>query len=160
VLRIGQVAPGCGTRSSARRAVIHADKEFWQPGWTDPDDEKYRDKIDQLTAQKAWVFDGIPGRVPDIVLPRADIVVWIEQPVWLCAVRSYARMLRYLGRTRPDMAQGCPERFNLALWRYATQFDVVTRPRINGWLQAYAPTTQAIRLEGDRAISNFIKREG
>jgi adenylate kinase family enzyme len=61
--------------------VIHADKIFWQPGWVDPDNDEYRAQIDGLTSGDAWIFDGIPGRVFDIVLPRADVIIgWSSRP--------------------------------------------------------------------------------
>jgi adenylate kinase family enzyme len=140
--------------------TIRADQIFWRPGWTDPDNDAYRTEIDRLTAGDGWIFDGIPGRVADIVLPRADTVIWIEQPALLCVLRAYGRTLRFLGRTRPDMAAGCPERLSTRLWRYATQFNSAMRPRIGAWLEAYAPTTPMIRLNGDRAVALFLARQG
>lgn len=139
-----------------RRHVIHADKVFWRPGWTDPDTDQYRRDISDLTAARAWIFDGNLGRTADIVLPRADLIVWIEQPAWLCALRAYGRMLRYLGRTRPDMGDGCPERPSLELWRYAQSFDAVTRPRLDAALAQYAPDRQVVRLAGDSAVARFL----
>jgi adenylate kinase family enzyme len=149
-----RLAAALGHRRSL--PVIHADREFWQPGWTDPDNDAYRAKIDRLTTSDAWIFDGAPGRVPDIVLPRADAVVWIEQPAWLCAARAYVRMFAYLGRTRPDMAEGCPERLNLRLWSYARTFDTVMRPRLEGWLAQYAPNVPVTRLRGDGEVAAFL----
>jgi adenylate kinase family enzyme len=137
--------------------VIHADREFWQPGWTDPVNEDYRARIERLTASDGWIFDGTPGRVADIVLPRAEAVLWLEQPVILCLLRAYGRMFRHLGRTRPDMAEGCPEKLNLNLWRYATGFDEGLRPRIEGWLQTYAPGAPVIRLRGDHGVAAFLR---
>jgi adenylate kinase family enzyme len=136
--------------------VIHADREFWQPGWTDPENDVYRSKIERLTAFDTWVFDGIPGRVPDIVLPRADTIVWIEQPAWLCAARSYLRMLMHIGRTRPDLAEGCPERFSFQLWRYAKTFNSAARPRIESWIAQYAANAAVLCLKGDKAIADFV----
>ncbi len=139
--------------------VIHADKVFWKPGWTDPDNEAYRYEIERLTLDDGWIFDGIPGRVADIVLPRADTVIWLDQPTMLCAIRAYGRMFRYFGRTRPDMAEGCPERFSLRPWQYASSFNTVMRPRIEGWLYAYAPKTPVIRLKGDRQVAMFLSQK-
>ncbi|MFN9711652.1 MAG: hypothetical protein ACK547_01545, partial [Alphaproteobacteria bacterium] len=68
-------------------------------------------------------------------------------------------MVRPLGRTRPDMAEGCPERLNLRLWQYVSSFDKVLRPRIAGWLEAYAPETPVIMLRGDRAVEAFLRRD-
>ncbi|WP_309090082.1 hypothetical protein [Phenylobacterium sp.] len=140
-----------------RLRVIHADREFWQPGWRDPDNDAYRARIAQMTAAGGWIFDGVPGRVPDIVLPRAEAVIWLEQPAWLCAARAYLRTLTYLGRTRPDMAEGCPERLSLRLLDYARTFDAVLRPRLEDWLSRYAAGAQLLRLHGDRQVAAFLR---
>ena len=139
--------------------VIHADRVFWKPGWTDPDNQAYRQEIDRLTVGEGWVFDGVPGRVPDIVLPRADTVIWLEQPAMVCVARTYVRTLRHLGRTRPDMGDSCPERFSLRPWRYAACFNSVMRPRIDGWLQTHAPETPVVRLKGDRGVATFLSQQ-
>lgn len=136
--------------------ILHADRLFWQPGWIDPDTDAYREEIDGLTSSGEWIFDGNPGRVFDIVLPRADTVIWLEQPPWKSLIRAYGRMFRYLGRVRPDMAEGCREKLNLRLWRYAAQYRIVQRPRIEKWLVDYANSARLLRLEGDTGVADFL----
>ncbi|HEX7820034.1 MAG TPA: topology modulation protein [Sphingobium sp.] len=139
--------------------VLHADKLFWRPGWVDPEDEDYRSRIHALTEQDSWIFDGIPGRVFDIILPRADTVIWLQQPPFKSMVRGYWRMLRYWGRTRPGMADGCPERLNLQLWRYAARFESIQRPRIEEWIKTYAPSATVLTLQGDEGVVRFLDRD-
>jgi adenylate kinase family enzyme len=137
-------------------SVIHADKIFWKPGWVDPDNDEYRAEIDGLTSGDAWIFDGIPGRVFDIILPRADVIIWLEQPPLKCMLRGYLRMIRYFGRIRPDMAEGCREKFTLRLWEYSARFETVQRPRIEEWIRTYAPFARVLRLRGDAGVARFL----
>jgi adenylate kinase family enzyme len=156
----GKSRLACRLGDKLGRPVIHADKVFWRPGWTDPDTDQYRRDIRDLTAGPAWIFDGNLGRTADIVLPRTDLIVWIEQPMWLCGLRAYGRTLHYLGRTRPDVGDGCPERPSLELWRYVRSFDAVTRPRLDAAIAQYASHAPVNRLVGDRAVRRFIKAAG
>ncbi len=136
--------------------VIHGDRVFWRPGWTDPDNDEFRAEVSRLTNAEAWIYDGNLGRVADIVLPRVQAVIWIEQPVYLSALRVYGRALRHLGRTRPDMGENCPERLSLSLWFYVSGFNTSMRPRIESWIQEFAPQIPVIVLKGDRQVAAFL----
>ena len=96
--------------------VIHGDKIFWRPGWSDPDNDEFRSDVRAHVAKEAWIYDGNLGRVADVVLPKADTIIWLEQPTIVCLFRAYSRTLQSLGRTRPDVADGCPEELSFALW--------------------------------------------
>ncbi len=139
-----------------RLPVIHGDKIFWRPGWTDPDTDVFRADVSRFTNAEAWIYDGNLGRVADIVLPRAQVVIWIEQPLYLAALRAYGRTLKYLGRTRPDMGDGCPERLSLSLWGYVRGFNNSMRPRIESWIQEFAPQVPVLVLRGDQQIAAFL----
>ena len=138
--------------------VIHADKVFWRPGWTDPDNESFRADVSRLTDRGSWIYDGNLGRVADIVLPRAQAVIWIEQPPYLAALRAYGRTLKHLGRTRPDMGEDCPERLSLSLWRYVKGFNSAMRPKIQSWIQDYAPRIPVVTLSGDKHVARFLEK--
>ena len=138
--------------------VIHSDKIFWRPGWTDPDNESFRADVSRLTDGEAWIYDGNLGRVADIVLPRAQAVVWIEQPLYLAALRAYGRTIKHLGRTRPDMAEDCPERLSLSLWSYVKGFNTSMRPKIQSWIQEYATRIPVIILNGDKQVATFTAK--
>ncbi len=136
--------------------VIHGDKVFWRPGWTDPDNNVFRDDIARLTAADAWIYDGNLGRVADIVLPRAQAVIWIEQPLYLAALRAYGRTFKHLGRTRPDVGEGCPEQISLSLWGYVSGFNKRLKPRIENWIREFAPQIPVVFLRGDRQVASFL----
>ena len=83
--------------------VTHLDALFWQPGWAEPDNERFRASVAAAVAGDAWITEGnYVTRTFDLRLPRADTVIFIHQPRWLCAYRILARWLTSFGRTRPD----------------------------------------------------------
>ena len=109
----------------------------------------FRKLMTELHAGEAWISDGnFAAATFDIRLPRADRVVWLEPPRWLCAWRSVTRVFR----------PGEPHRFG-RLWRVLTfihNFDRVNRPRIEALRIQYAPATPVVRLRTPREIASFI----
>jgi adenylate kinase family enzyme len=51
-------------------------------------------------------------------LAACDTVIFLDLPPLLCVWRVLKRLAQYRSRTRPDMAAGCYEHFNLKflLW--------------------------------------------
>lgn len=126
VLVIGP--PGSGNSTFARRLsgltglpCVHLNKEYWQPGWVEPDRAWWRDRVVHLVSQDTWIIEGNFDGTLDLRLPRADTLFWFRS----CRVRSMWRVAWRVagsyGQVRPDMAPGCPERvdfgFILYIWR-------------------------------------------
>ena len=62
------------------------DALFWQPDWTEPDREEFRERVAEIVATESWVVDGsYQSWIDQLVLGRADVVVWLDLPtrVWL-----------------------------------------------------------------------------
>ena len=87
--------------------VIHLDMHFWKPGWVEPSDTEWRDVQSTLLASEEWIADGNYHETLDLRLERADTVVYLDTPWWLCAARAFVRGLR-----RPEGTQlpdGCED---------------------------------------------------
>lgn len=137
--------------------VVHIDQLYWLPGWVERDTGEVRALVAEAAAGEAWVMEGNNSRTFDLRLPRTDTLIWIQQPRWLCLFRAIRRAALGFGRSRPDMAEGCAERFDLAFWSYIWNFDRVTAPRMATMIAAIAPHLQIIRLNGDREIAAFLE---
>ena len=138
--------------------VIHMDVIFWKPGWVEMDDDEFRVEVARAIEGPAWICDGNSPGTADIRFPRADTIVWIDQPRWLCLLRAMSRVVTYRGRhTRPDMAAGCDEKFDLQFYRYIWTFDVKTKPRLETALEAYGRHARLVRLRTDREIAAFLE---
>jgi adenylate kinase family enzyme len=84
---VGQSGSGKTTlakRLSSQFGLVHIelDSIHWQANWTALDKNNFRQHILEATAQKAWVIDGNYSVVQDIVLARADTLVWLDYPLW------------------------------------------------------------------------------
>jgi len=102
--------------------VHHLDRLHWRAGWVESTRDELRAALAPILAGERWLIDGNYGGTMDERLARADTVVYLDYPTWLCLWRALARVWRYRGRSRPDMAPGCPERFDLAFVFYILTF--------------------------------------
>jgi len=66
----------------------------------------------------AWVFEGGMSSTYETRAGRADTLIWLDLPVALRLWRVTARLFRYYGQTRPDMADGCIETVGMHTWEF------------------------------------------
>jgi len=88
--------------------VIHLDLHFWKPGWVAPSESEWRETQRGLLAGDAWIADGNYDETLDLRLERADTIVFLGTPWWVCAQRAFVRGIR----KRPTSFQipdGCDE---------------------------------------------------
>jgi adenylate kinase family enzyme len=88
--------------------VIHLDVHFWRPGWVEPSEDEWRETQRGLLAGDDWIADGNYDGTLDLRLERANTVVYLDTPWWVCARRALVRGIRKrpVGFQLPD---GCDE---------------------------------------------------
>ena len=59
---------------------IELDALHWEANWVEAPDEIFRQRVEQATRVACWVVDGNYSQVRDMVLSRADTVVWLDFP--------------------------------------------------------------------------------
>jgi adenylate kinase family enzyme len=155
---------GSGKSTLARRLgqalnlpVYHLDRLFWRPDWQETPKDEWRALQEKLCAEPAWIIDGNYTGTLDVRLAACDTVVWLDLPTWVCLAGTLWRILRHRGRTRPDMGEGCPERFDWAFMRWIWSFRKHTRPRIVQELDALPPSKAIIVLTSRREMAEWIE---
>jgi adenylate kinase family enzyme len=115
IMIVGQ--PGAGKSTLAARLgartglpAIHIDQIHWQAGWVERSQAEKTRLCREAEQRSRWVFEGGHSATWPTRLARADMLVWLDLPVVLRLWRVIRRAVVGLGRTRPDMADGCPER--------------------------------------------------
>lgn len=115
IMVVGQ--PGSGKSTVARALhdrtglpVVHLDRIHWLPGWVQRGREDRVAMVTAAEAAEAWIIEGNFSATTVNRVARADLVVWLDLPLALRLWRVVRRALTGLGRTRPDMQDGCPER--------------------------------------------------
>jgi adenylate kinase family enzyme len=111
VLVIGMAGAGKSTFSRALSArtglpVIHLDFHYWKPGWVKPSEEEWREKQRGLLAGPAWIADGNDLETLDVRLERAETVILLDTPWWICAGRAFLRGFR---KPVGEVPEGCDD---------------------------------------------------
>jgi len=162
--RVAIVGCSGGGKSTLARAlgehfglpVVHLDTLFWKPGWVESTLEEFRPRVDAAAAKDRWIIEGGFSSASALRFARADTIIWIELPILLCLWRAVRRALLSYGRTRADLAPGCPEKFDLAFYRYIWTWNRVTRPKMARALTEHAPEATIVRLASDTAKARFL----
>ena len=100
--------------------VIHLDALYWKPGWQHCSRAELAAQTeDILDHQTSWVIDGnYSAAAYERRMREADQILYLDFPRYLCLFRALKRRVCYHGKTRPDMAEGCAEKFDWEFFRW------------------------------------------
>ncbi|NJO22794.1 MAG: topology modulation protein [Sphingomonadales bacterium] len=136
--------------------VIHLDQLYWEPGWVIARPEVYRVRLERALAADTWVMDGNNSSTLDLRLPRADAVIWLDRPRWVCLARVLRRIAGSYGHVREDVAPGCPEQIDLECLRYVWTFHRKHYPRMTAALARHDALPRTAVLRSDREAQAFL----
>jgi adenylate kinase family enzyme len=116
-------ASGNGKTTFGRRLAQRLDVPFVEldalvhgPGWVETPDGELRAQVEPIVQSDGWVIDGAyRGKLGDLVLRSADIVVWLDLPVRVWLPRLVRRTLRRI-RGREELWNGNTESLATAFW--------------------------------------------
>lgn len=136
--------------------VIHIDPFFFTAGWVQRPREETAALIREAIQADEWVFEGNFSSTLDERAERADLIIGLELGRVRRSSRTLWRTFRYLGRTRPDMAEGCPERFDWDfhfdwVWNYETH----SQPKFDAFLEKWEGERPILRLTSARQMRQF-----
>ncbi|MGR3794113.1 AAA family ATPase [Vannielia sp. SX4] len=158
--------PGSGKSTLARALgavtglpVFHMDHIHYAPGWV-PREAEVKDWMTQEVHRKPrWIFEGGHSRTYEQRMARADLMIWLDFPVGLRLFRVIRRQLRYLGKTRPDLPEGCVERLDKGaldffIWIWRTR--KASRARIAELVAEPPEHLGVVRLASRQEIAAFL----
>jgi adenylate kinase family enzyme len=90
-----------GSELAERLAVpfVELDALHHGPNWTEATPDELRARVEPLVETDAWVVDGAyRNKLGDLVLERAELVVWLDLPVHVWLPRLVKRTVRRLVR--------------------------------------------------------------
>ena len=163
VLVIGPCGSGKSTLARElaplmRLPLVHMDQLGWQAGWVETEKAELHARLAEVVAQDAWLIEGNYGSTLAPRLARADTVIYLDFPIRLCLWRLAKRIITHRGRSRPDMPEGCPERFDAAFFWYVMNWNTGPRVRTEAKLAGYSGTV--IRLRSPAALTEWRMRNG
>lgn len=139
------------------RKVIHLDKVLWNPNWEMlPYDER---KIihDNLIAADNWLIDGMWRSHLVDRIERATTVIFLDYKRRVSFFRALKRRIKYAGKQRDDIAEGCLEKSDLYFTRYIWNFHKNVRPLIYSLAESH-PQVKMIVLSTPKAAKQFVRR--
>jgi adenylate kinase family enzyme len=140
--------------------VLHLDKFYWQPGWVEMPKGEWFKTIEELLKHDAWIMDGNYSGTLEIRVKACDTVIFLDLPRSLCLWRVLKRVLMYRNRSRPDMAEGCPERltweFILWIWNYSSK----TRPKVVRMIESDPGAKKIVWLRSSDEVERFLATQG
>lgn len=92
----------------------------------------------------------------DLTLARADTLIIIDRPRWLCQWRILCRSIFDRDPQRPDLPAGCREQLDWTLMREAWRYDSECRPEIEAERLKYGAEVRTVRVGRDRDIDAFV----
>jgi len=138
--------------------VIHLDKEYWQAGWVETERDLWRQKVRKMAATEEWIMDGTYRSTVDIRLPLADTVIYLDFPTHICLWRIFKRVFKGYNKSRPDMAEGCPEKVDFEFIKWTLNFRRDVRPGMIAAIRTYFKADGPIFLKNAREIEEFLQR--
>jgi adenylate kinase family enzyme len=128
IMIIGQ--PGSGKSTLARALgditslpVVHIDTIHWQTGWVERSKSERTRLCEEVHASDEWIFEGGHSITWPTRVARADMIIALDIPLHVRAWRVFWRTIKHHGKTRADLPEGCPERFNweFIIWIWNTR---------------------------------------
>lgn len=163
ILVIGPCGAGKSTFSKKLQKIlklplIHLDTYYHKPNWEEPKKEDWDKTVTRLAKQKKWIMDGNFADSFDIRIPKSDAIIYLDYSSIRCFLRVLKRNVTYYGRTRPDMAEGCKERFDLSFLKFVLNFNRRNRLKIYNRLENIKNDKNVIILKNNKQVKSFLSQ--
>jgi adenylate kinase family enzyme len=163
----------CSGKSTLARALadrlglpyIELDALYWGPGWSQPDAEDFRGRVEPFVRADAWVVDGnYSSTLGDLVLQRADTLVWLDLPlarilwrVWRRTIGRIVSQAELWSGNRETWRSAFFMRDSLFLWAVKTHRRFRRRLPVRLARDEYAHI-RLVRLRSPREIRRWLEQ--
>ena len=141
--------------------VLHLDCVHWLPGWQERDRNETSEIVRTfLDTHDAWVIDGnYTKHSYDRRMQEADRIIFMNFNRFSCLWRAIMRRIRYHGRTRASITEGCNERISFEFLRFMflTSRNKRAKARYRTLSQQYAD--KFITIRNQRELDRFVQQE-
>jgi len=161
VLVIGSSGAGKSTFSkrlgeATKLKIIHLDKLHWKPNWVEPSKDEWKETVENILKEDAWIIDGNYSGTLEMRLNACDTVIFLDTPRTICVWRVLKRVTICRKRSRPDMAAGCNEQFDWEFIKLTWNYPKRSKPKVEALLKKYNQTKNVLRLRSSKDIENFF----
>jgi adenylate kinase family enzyme len=158
-------SPGAGKSTFASQLgqalcieIVRLDAIFWNPDWSDVPQSEWRQTLTEITQQEHWIIDGNHPDAIDHYLEASDTIIFLDFHPALCVLRVLMRLLRNLGRSRPDLPGFVPEVFDWDVLKGVWFYRKGERSTVLQKLAQYAEGRQVHQLCRPVEVKKFLQR--
>jgi len=138
--------------------IIHLDMYFWKSNWVMTPDEEWDQIVNDFALQEQWIIDGNYSRTIDLRIERADLIIYLDMPRWLCLLRVLKRRIMYHNRTRPDMNEGCPEKIDFEFLKWIWNYRKRSRMKTIKKLEQVRGIKEVVILKNQKQVNDYMQR--
>lgn len=161
IIVIGNGGSGKSTLSRAlgeklKLPVVHLDQIFWKAGWVTISKEDFDRLLAQELNNERWIIDGNYNRTLPIRMERCDAIIYLDLPRIVSFFGAIKRVIQNYGKSRPDMPEGCYERFDGEFLRWVWNFNRENRKKYLKMLQE-TKDKEVYILHNRREVRRFLE---
>lgn len=138
------ISSGVGKSTFARKLsevlniqAYHLDVLFWKPGWVEAPLEEFAAAQKNIVSKDQWIIEGNYSNTYEIRAEQADTIFYLELPLYICLYRVIKRWLQNIGRTRPDIGEGCIEKIDWAFIKFICTTYYPRKRKMNERIKAF-----------------------
>lgn len=139
--------------------LYHLDQYFWKPRWQRPDRTEFAKIHYELCDKDEWIIEGMAARHFDYRAEKADIIIFLNIPLWLCLYRIFKRAITCYGQIRDSSAKECPERIpDFEFLSYVWNFNRKYKPIVETLLDKYKDQKKIFVIKNTTELNILIKK--
>ena len=140
--------------------VLFLDTVYHMPGWQVRPTEESKAIVAQFMAEnEGWVIDGNYKAINQQErFEQADQILFMNFNRFTCFYRAFGRYLKYRGKSRPDMTEGCEEKFDFAFAKWIL-LDGRTPQKVQAYknmCQKYAE--KVVIINNQKQLDKFLEK--
>lgn len=136
--------------------LVHLDKIKFIGDWQERSKDEFNSILLSELEKPRWIIDGNYNRTIPLRMQYCDTVIFLDFPRLVCMWGVITRVIKYHGKTRPDMGGNCRERFDPEFMKFVWQFQTKHRRRYLEML-ANAGDKKVIILRNRRQVKKFLE---
>lgn len=139
----------------------HIDQLSWQPGFIHRTAEELDALTQEIHANKNWILEGGHYETCHDRAQRAHLLIWMDPKPVVQTWRVMQRSLRYHGKIRPGMGEGCHEWFGKRTFEaatYAWESREFHRERALEIIANAPPNLTIMHLRIARHVRGFLRQ--
>jgi adenylate kinase family enzyme len=138
--------------------VYHLDVYFWKPGWKESNLMDWIQTQQELVENEKWIMDGNFNGTQMIRFDKADTIIYLDLPRYKCLFNAVKRMIVYKRKRRPDMADGCNEKFDLEFYKWIWGYNKKHGPQTLNRLEELKEKKNIIILKSFKEINSYLDK--